>query len=156
MLVIKLKPLLTSLGITLGTGAAAALITSGSTDIYKELEKPALAPPEIVFPIVWTILYLLMGISLYMIYSSSSPGRDRALKVFGVQLLLNFIWPLLFFNMRQFTIALIILILLWLAVADMIYLFYKIKPAAAYLQIPYFLWLTFAAYLNLSILLLNQ
>lgn len=155
MLVIKLKPLLVSLLITLGTGAAAGLITAGSTDIYSELEKPALAPPSIVFPIVWTILYILMGISLYMIYTSYSPGRDRALKVFGVQLLLNFIWPLVFFNMQQYTIAFIILILLWLAVAYMIYLFYKIKPAAAYLQIPYFLWLTFAAYLNLAIILLN-
>jgi len=156
MLVIKLKPLLASLGITLGAGAAAALISSGSTDIYADIAKPALAPPAIVFPIVWTILYLLMGISLYMIQTSGSPKRDRALKAFGAQLLLNFIWPLVFFNMRQFAIALMILILLWLTAAYMIYLFYKIKPAAAYLQIPYFLWLTFAAYLNLAVVLLNK
>jgi tryptophan-rich sensory protein len=137
-MIIKLKPLLVSLLITLSTGAVAGLISAGSNDIYTELERPALAPPSVVFPIVWTILYLLMGVSLYMIYTSYSPGKDKALKVFGVQLLLNFIWPLVFFNMRQFSIAFIILILLWLAVAYMIYLFYQIKHVAAYLQIPYF------------------
>ena len=155
MYTIKLKPLLVSLLITIGTGVIAGLISAGSNDIYTELERPALAPPAIVFPIVWTILYILMGISLYMIYTSYSPQKDKALKVFGLQLLLNFIWPLVFFNMRQYTIAFVILILLWLAVAYMIYLFYQIKPVAAYLQIPYFLWLTFAAYLNLAIILLN-
>lgn len=155
MYTIKLKPLVISLLISLGVGGIAGLISSGTSDLYSQLTLPALSPPSYVFPIVWTILYILMGISAYLIYTSNSESKDTALKIYGVQLLLNFIWPLVFFNLNNYVLAFIILVLLWITVAVMIYYFYKISPAAAFLQIPYLLWLTFAGYLNLAIILLN-
>ena len=156
MYTIKLKPLVISLLISLGVGGLAGLISSNSTELYGELNLPALSPPSVVFPIVWTILYILMGISAYLIYSSNSQNKDRALRIYGVQLLLNFIWPIVFFNMQMYLLAFIILVVLWITVLVMIMSFYRISPLAAYLQIPYLLWLTFAGYLNLSIYLLNR
>lgn len=154
--IIKLKPLLISLLISLGVGGLAGIISSGSTDIYNELNLPALSPPSIVFPIVWTILYILMGISAYMIYRSNSKYKEDALKIYGVQLLLNFSWSLIFFNMQNCVLAFVVLVFLWVAILLMIRVFYKINPLAAYLQIPYLVWVTFAGYLNLSICLLNK
>lgn len=155
MFTIRLKPLLASLLISLGVGGLAGLFSSGSSELYRELNLPVLSPPSAVFPIVWTILYILMGISAYMIYISYDPNKHNALRVYGLQLLLNFIWPLVFFNMQSYLAAFIILVLLWLTVLIMIVLFYRINPIAAYLQIPYLLWLTFAGYLNLAIYILN-
>lgn len=152
---IKIKPLLVSLLISLGVGAIAGFLTSNSREIYQSLNLPALSPPGVVFPIVWTILYTLMGISAYLIYTSSSPGKDRALNIYALQLALNFIWPLLFFGAQQYLLSFIWILILWVAIIAMIAVFYKVSPAAAYLQIPYLLWVTFAAYLNLSVFLLN-
>lgn len=153
---IKLKSLLINLLIPLGGGWLVSFITQGNTEIYKNILLPKFAPPSLVFPIVWTILYFLMGISAYMVYESDSKIKSQALKVYALQLCLNFLWPLIFFNGQMFLASFIILLLLWLTVLWMIILFYKVKPLAAYLQIPYILWLTFAAYLNLAIYLLNR
>lgn len=152
---IKLKPLIISLLISLGIGGLAGFLTTNSMKIYKSLNQPNLAPPSFVFPVVWTILYILMGISAYLIYQSDSVNKNKALAIYGVQLIFNFIWPLIFFNGGMYLFSFIWLIALWILVLWMIILFYKIKPAAAYLQISYLLWLTFAAYLNFSIYLLN-
>jgi len=152
---IKLKPLVISLLITLGGGALVSFLTRDSMDIYTRIKLPAFAPPSSVFPIAWTILYILLGISAYMIYESKSPLKSKALTVYGAQLLLNFIWPFVFFDGTMFLFAFIILMVIWALSLWMISLFYQIKPVAAYLQIPYILWLTFAAYLNFSIFLLN-
>ncbi len=153
---INLKSLLINLAIALGGGALVSFFTRDSMDIYNKIALPSFAPPSALFPIAWTILYVLMGISAYMIYESSSKLKTKALTVYGVQLLLNFIWPFLFFDERMFLYAFILLMAIWLLVIWMISLFYKIKPLAAYLQIPYIIWLTFAALLNFNIYILNM
>ncbi len=153
---IKLKSLLINLLITLGGGAVIAFLTRDSMEVYANVQQPPLAPPGVVFPIIWTILYTLMGISAYMITESNSKLKNKALTVYGIQLFLNFIWPLVFFNGQMFLFAFIILMALWIMVLWMIGIFYKINPISAFLQIPYALWLTFAAYLNLGVYLLNM
>lgn len=154
---IKLKPLLINLAIPLGVGGLAALLTRNSYDFYDTVVKPALAPPGTVFPIVWTILYLLMGVSAYLIWEEKrAPGRREALQTYAAQLALNFVWPLLFFRARAFLPAFLWLLALIVLIVAMIVQFKRIKPIAAWLQIPYLLWCLFAAYLNLSIYLLNR
>ena len=152
---IKIKPLIVSLLISLGGGLIVGFLTRNSMSVYDDIVLPKFAPPSILFPIAWVILYILMGISAYMIYESMSSLKDKALIVYFVQLVINFSWPFAFFGGRMFYLAFVILIILWVLVVWMIKFFYDIKPAAAYLNIPYILWLTFAAYLNLSIALLN-
>ena len=150
-----MKKLIISLLISLGVGGLSALITSGSMDIYKTLIKPPLAPPSILFPIVWTILYILMGISSYMIYESENYEKDDALKIYLLQLVINFIWPIFFFLLKLRLISLIIIILLLIAIILMITKFYKINKTSAYLQIPYLIWVLFATYLNFGFYILN-
>lgn len=153
---IRLKSLLKSLAISLGTGILSAIFTMGSMDIYKSINKPSLSPPSWLFTIVWTILFILMGISSYLVYESVSDRKDIALKVYGLQLIFNFLWTIIFFNVKLYLFSFFWLLLLWVLILIMILFFYKIKPIAAYLQIPYFLWTTFAAYLNLMIYVLNR
>ncbi|MBQ6282514.1 MAG: tryptophan-rich sensory protein [Bacilli bacterium] len=149
-----MKNLIISLLISLGVGGLSALITGGSMDTYMHLTKPPLAPPSILFPIVWTILFILMGISSYMIYES---GDDNSsLKTYLLQLVINFIWPILFFVLDYRLLALIWIILLDIIVIIMIVKFYKNNKIAAYLQIPYLLWILFATYLNLGFYILNK
>ncbi len=142
--------------IPLAVGAVSAYISRGGMEAYKMVEQPPLSPPDIVFPIVWTILYTLMGISSYMIYTSDSGEKDNALKWYGIQLTLNFFWSIIFFRFMLFLPAFIWLVLLIIAIGIMIYKFYGIKPLAAYLNVPYILWCIFAAYLNLGVYILNR
>ena len=153
---IKVKPLVISLLISLGTGTLSGLLTMNSMDHYKEINKPVLSPPGFLFPIVWGILFTLMGISAYMIYVSDCKNRKRALTLYGIQLGVNFVWPLIFFIAQEYLIAFIWLVALWILVFFMIIMFYRCKPLAGYLQIPYLIWLTFAGYLNIMIFLLNR
>lgn len=156
---IKWKSLIISLLIPLGVGALSGFLTKNNTEIYKMLIQPPLSPPSIVFPIVWTLLFLLMGISSYLIYNSktsNSTDKKSALIVYGIQLIVNFVWSLLFFNMQAYLFAFIWLVLLWLLIILMIIKFSKINKPAALLQLPYLLWVTFAGYLNLGIWLLNR
>ncbi len=153
---IKIKPLIISLVISLGVGALAAFLTPNSKEIYEALVKPPLAPPSWIFGVVWPALFLLMGISAYLIYISGSPDSRRALGIYVVQLAVNFGWSLLFFGIEIFLAAFFWLLLLWALVVVMTVKFYRINRIAAYLQIPYILWLSFAAYLNLSIYFLNK
>lgn len=153
---IKWKPLIVSITISLGVGMLAGLLTMNSMSLYQELVKPALSPPGWVFPIVWTILYILMGISAYLIYISDSPDKEQALKIYILQLMLNFLWSLAFFNRQDFLLAFLILVILWVFIAAMISKFYSINKLAGILQIPYFLWVTFAGYLNLAVYFLNN
>ena len=148
---INWKSLTANLAISLGTGILSALITRNSMDTYKNLNLPKLAPPSILFPIVWTILFILMGISAYIIYESNSDQKQSALTIYGIQLLVNFIWPILFFNLGLYLFSFIWIILLWLLIILMINSFKNISSVAAYLQIPYLLWVTFASYLNFMI-----
>lgn len=156
MISIKVKPLIISLLISLGVGALSGFLTSSSMDTYKALIKPPLSPPGFIFPIVWTILFVLMGISAYLIYMSDSPQKSKALTIYAIQLIVNFFWSIIFFNMQMYLFAFIWLVALWVWIVFMIVNFYKINKTAAILQIPYLLWVTFAGYLNLMVYLLNK
>lgn len=153
----NLKRFLISIAIPLIVGGTSALITSASMDLYSQIVRPPLSPPGWLFPVVWTILYTLMGISLYLVWNSGA-GYDQkrnAYIFFAIQLFLNFIWSPIFFGRRQFLLAFAVLVLLWIFTIGMILSFYKISKPAGLLQIPYLLWLTFAGYLNFAIYLLN-
>lgn len=153
---INKKTLIKSTLIPVILGFLSFLLSKGGLTVYRMLEKPPLTPPDFIFPIVWTILYVLMGISSYIVYTSDNPFKDRALTIYGVQLFFNFFWSIIFFGFSQYFVAFIWLVLLIIAIIAMIYTFYKVNPVAAYLQIPYLIWCIFAAYLNLSIYLLNK
>ena len=144
--------------LSVGTGLLAALLTSGGTDLYSgALLKPPLSPPAALFPIVWTVLYSLMGISAARIcLSPESADRSRGLNIFIAQLIVNFFWSLIFFNAQAFGFAFFWLVLLWVLILWMILTFYKTDKFAALLQIPYLLWVTFAGYLNFMIWQLNR
>lgn len=149
------KTLLLHLLLSLGTGGLAALCTMHAMPQYTQLRHPPLAPPGIVFPIVWSLLFLLMGISAFLIHTSESALRRTALTLYGVQLAVNFVWPLLFFLTRLFLLSALWLLLLWGLVVAMLLCFARVRPTAAWLQLPYLVWITFAGYLNFGIWLLN-
>ena len=152
---INMKALIIFIAIALGVGGLAALLTGAGSDFYGSVNKPPLAPPAWLFPVVWTVLYILMGVSAYLIYESSCATRRCDLAVWAAQLAVNFVWSLVFFNAKAFLFAFILIIALWILIIVMISFFHRCRRAAAYLQIPYFLWVTFAAYLNWSIYALN-
>lgn len=145
-----------SIAVALGIGSLSALATSGGMDIYSSVETPPLSPPSIVFPIVWTILFTLMGISSARVFIANGYKWNNALTVYVVQLAVNFLWSIIFFNIRAFLFAFIWLILLLVLIIIMIKGFYKYDKIAAYLQIPYLFWVTFAGYLNFGIYWLNR
>lgn len=146
------------LALPLAVGGLAGRLTMGSMATYGALVQPPLAPPPWVFPIVWAVLYVLMGIASVLVWKADVPQEEkkRALTWYGAQLAANFVWPLLFFNSGLYGIALIWLVLLLALVAATIAAFWKISPTAAWLLVPYVLWLLFAAYLNTAIWLLNR
>lgn len=155
----KIKPYVISCAIALAVGGLSALLTAGSMDLYSEIVQPPLAPPSFLFPVVWTVLYILMGIGAAMIYLEKDrmPREvSHALIVYAVNLFLNFFWSIIFFNMRAFLFSFIWLVLLWATIIVMIIKFRRIKTLAGYLQIPYLVWVTFAGYLNLAIYILNK
>ena len=152
---INYKHLIISLAISLGIGLLSGLFTMMGMENFEKANKPFLTPPDYIFPIVWTILFILMGISAYIIFRSDSLQKSNALIIYGIQLLVNFFWPIFFFNMSAYLFSFIWIILLWLLIILMIKMFYPISKTAAFLQIPYLLWVTFAAYLNFGIFLLN-
>lgn len=145
------KPLLISLLISLGTGVIAGFLTFGSMAQYQEMYHPPLAPPGWVFPVVWLLLYTLMGIASYRIYLKNP--KAEALKLYLIQLVVNFFWPVFFFNLGWQLFAAVWLLVLWYLVFVMIKEFARIDEGAARLMIPYLVWLTFAAYLNIVIAL---
>lgn len=152
---IKWKSLLINIAIPLSIGGIASLIVNNGFDRYSEVTKPALSPPPWVFPVVWTILYILMGVSTYLIYEKDKNLNRNSFIIYSVQLALNFIWPIFFFGFDAYLLSFIILVLLLVFVVAMIINFYKENKLASLLQIPYLIWLLFAAYLNFSVFLLN-
>lgn len=150
------KKLVICLAIPLGVGALATLL-SGGMDSYVVMNQPPLSPPGWVFPLVWTILYLLMGYASYRVLVSDAPPAAirRALLFYGIQLALNFLWPLVFFGLQWYWAAFIILLALWVFIYLTMHLFGEIDDTAENLLIPYLLWVTFAGYLNLGVALLN-
>lgn len=151
---IQIKPLLFSILIPLFLGSFVGFLTAPFNNYY-EISLPSFAPPGILFPIVWTILYILMGISSYLIIISCANDKNDALFIYGTQLLINLLWSFIFFVFRFYLLSFIwILLLIWFVVI-MIKSFYNISKISAYLQILYLLWLIFAAFLNLAVYLIN-
>ena len=144
-------------GLSLGVGVLSGLLSAPGMEGFQEtVQQPPLSPPAILFPVVWTILYVLMGIGAARIWlSPSSELRSQGINLFIAQLTVNFFWSLIFFNARSFPLAFLWLLLLWGLVAWMIVTFRKVDPLAAWLQLPYLLWLTFAAYLSAGVWVLN-
>lgn len=138
-------------------GIISGWLSSEGIAIYNAtVNKPPLTPPSWVFPIVWTILFALMGISAARVsLAPASKWRSWGLNVFTAQLIVNFFWPLFFFNAQAFGFAFFWLILLWVLVFVTIWLFWKVDRLAAWLMLPYLVWLTFAAYLNGMVWLMN-
>ncbi len=154
----KIKPYAISILIALAVGGLAALLTRNSMDIYSTINTPEISPPGWLFPVVWTVLYILMGISSAMVYTdkrATSCEKSSALAVYGLQLAVNFFWSIFFFNLRAFLFSFVWLLILWILIIIMIVKFTRIRLVAGILQIPYLLWVTFAGYLNYMIYLLN-
>ena len=147
--------LVISILIPLAIGSLSTVI-SKNRSMYFSINKPALSPPAFIFPVVWTILYVFMGISSYIIYESKSPDKSNALRTYAVRLFFNFFWSIIFFGLSQYLFAFLWLLALIILIGVMIYQFYQISPAAAYLQIPYIVWCIFAAYLNFMIYIMNK
>ena len=153
---IQWKKLIIAIAIPLAVGGLAALLTMNSMEMFSALNQPPLSPPSWLFPVVWTILYTLMGIASYLVATSDKTYRAQsALAVYGIQLFFNFLWSIVFFNLGAYWFAFVWLILLWVLIIITTVLFYRISKSAGYLMIPYLLWVTFAAYLNLAIAILN-
>lgn len=141
----------------LAIGFVSGRITTENVRIwYPTLEKPSFTPPNYLFGPVWTLLYILMGISLYLIVRQpASPNRTKALTLFSVQLLLNFWWSILFFRFHLIAFALIDILLLLIFIMLMIRSFFKVNNTAPHLQWPYLAWVSFATALNMAIWVLN-
>lgn len=124
---------------------------------FAHLEQPPLSPPGWLFPVVWTILFFLMGVASYLVVRSDAPWekKKKALIFYGIQLVVNFFWSILFFNFGMYLFAFFWLLLLWVLILVTLVLFGRIRPAAGWLLVPYLLWVTFAGYLNFGIFLLN-
>lgn len=148
---------LTFLLIPLSVGAVSGVISGGGMDSFSEMVKPPLSPPGWLFPIVWTILFILMGVSSYLVASANAdPMQKRvALLFYAIQLFFNFFWSIIFFNLEWYLFAFIWLVILWVLILVTAILFWRISKVAGYLLLPYLIWVTFAGYLNFAIYLLN-
>ncbi len=148
---------LTLLLIPLSVGAVSGVISGDGMDGFSEMAKPPLSPPGWLFPVVWTILFILMGVSSYLVASADvDPTQKRiALIFYGIQLFFNFFWSIIFFNLEWYLFAFIWLIILWVLILVTTVLFWRISKLAGYLLLPYLAWVTFAGYLNFAIYLLN-
>lgn len=145
------------IGLTEAVGALSGFLTRKGMDYFMAyVQQPPLSPPGWVFPVVWGTLYVLLGFGAARIYLSPE-GKDRfwSLNLYIIQLTVNFFWSLIFFNARAYGFALVWLVLLWALVLAMIFQFRRVDKLAAWLQIPYLAWLTFAAYLNWGVWQLN-
>ncbi len=148
------KTLIFCIAVPLAVGILSALLTRNSMQTFDSINKPELAPPGWLFPVAWTILYILMGIASYLVVISRKPNGS-ALITYGLQLLFNFFWSIIFFNRSLYLFAFIWLVILWLLILKTTIQFYQISEPAGVLMIPYLLWVAFAGYLNFSIYLLN-
>ena len=150
--------LIKCIAIPLLVGVVSSLISGGGMETFKNLNQPPLSPPGWLFPVVWTILYTLMGISSYLILTSEKDKKEiqKALTVYAYQLIVNFLWPTFFFNFGWYLFSFIWLLLLWGLVLITTIRFWGVSKAAGLLMIPYLLWTTFACYLNFGVWYLNH
>lgn len=148
---INIPKLILSIGLCLGVGIVGSFFTTSSIPTwYATLNKPFFSPPNFIFAPVWTTLYILMGISLYLVWQ-----KGKVPTIFWIQLILNFLWSILFFGLKNPVLGFVEIVVLWITIFLTIKNFYPISKWAAYLLIPYLLWVTFASILNLSIVILN-
>lgn len=154
---IRWKLLIPCVLLPLAVGALSAWLTRENMAMFDILRKPPFAPPRWLFPVAWTILYALMGVASYLVLTSTAPRIEKrnALILYGIQLAVNFFWPLLFFGLSWYLGALAWLILLWVLILATLLRFSRIRETAGNLLLPYLLWVTFAAYLNWGIYRLN-
>lgn len=152
---INWKRLIIIIIITFIVGSFFSFFTMNNMDTFKELKKP-INVPGVLFPVVWSILYLLMSISCYIITTKDDKNKDNAIIWYGIQLVINSLWSLIFFGFSAYLFSFIWIILLLISVIIMIVKFYKIDKMASYLNIPYVLWILFAGFLNLGIYILNR
>jgi tryptophan-rich sensory protein len=154
----QIAKLIASILLPLGIGGIAGIFTSEAIPgWYATLHQPSFNPPNWVFGPVWTTLYIIMGISLFLIWKlPASKQRNQAILIFMVQLLFNFCWSFFFFYFKMIGLALIDISVLWIMIIFMLVRFYVIKPVAAYINIPYLLWVTFATALNMAYFFLNR
>ena len=138
------------------TGLLAQLFSNMQSGFFSSLEKPPLSPPGWLFPVVWTLLYALMGIAAYRVYNSKAENKAAALVLYGLQLFVNFLWPVVFFRFQNIGAAMAVLILLLVLVVLTTVQFIKIDRLAGVLLLPYLLWLSFALYLNIGLYFLNM
>lgn len=154
----KKKLLIVSIFIPLAVGILSSILSGGGMADFQVLKRPPLSPPGWLFPVVWTVLYVLMGIASWLIIMSEANEEDRyrALFFYGLQLAVNFFWSIFFFRFDWYLFSFFWLILLWLLIVQTWRLFREISVPAGRLLVPYLLWVTFAGYLNLFIFLLNR
>lgn len=153
-IVIKPLPFIFQLALSLGLGSLVGLLARDS-EFFKSLTKPPLTPPPIVFIIAWSIFYVLMAVSITLVLNNPKAEGSSAVSIYYAQLVVNFLWPVIFFVLGQLPLAFVWILLLIGLVITMIVRFYRLNKTAAILQIPYLLWLLFAAYLNLGYIILN-
>ena len=155
---IKWKNLITALVIPLAVGGISGFVTQKNMNVFKSLDKPPLTPPEWAFPVIWTIVFVLMGISTYIISVSDTEKslKNSAYLNYAVQLAVNFFWTVIFFAFKKYLFAFIWLILLLFWIIQMILSFNKISKTSALIQLPYLIWTMFAGYINLGVYLLNR
>ncbi len=154
---IQWKTLIVCLLIPIAIGGISALLTMNAMQNFSSLNQPPLSPPGWLFPVVWTLLYLLMGLASYLVAVSGERKNavSAALTVYALQLVVNFLWSPIFFNWQAYLTAFLWLILLWVLIFITLRRFASISPLAGWLLVPYLLWVTFAGYLNLGVYLLN-
>lgn len=151
------KELLIAIAIPVIAGGIVGILTASSMQDFETLMKPPLSPPGWLFPVVWAILYTLMGIASYLVWrDGTGEQKKQVLTLYGLQLIVNLLWPVAFFTLEWYLFAFAWLVLLWVLIYQTIKAFREINVNAAYLMLPYLLWVTFAGYLNLSIWWLNR
>lgn len=150
----KIKNLIVNILIPNIIGFLSSVLGKVSTE-FNAFKKPTWTPPGIVFPIVWTILYILMGVSSYLIYESNSVEKDDALKIYGMNIIINGLWSIIFFRFKLFFLAFITVIILIILTIIMIIKYYKINKVAGLIQIPYLIWLFVALALSYNVYILN-
>ena len=152
---VRLKKLILWVAIPLIVGGVSSLLSGDMGQMWNTLHRPPLSPPGWVFPIVWTVLYVLMGVAAYLVSESSSTLRPIALRLYWLQLLLNFLWSPIFFGCNMPGLALVIAIALWAVLGFTVLVFARVDRLAGLLMLPILLWVTFAVYLNAGIVALN-
>lgn len=153
----KWKLLILCLIAPLAVGGLSAWLSDNGMRTFSEINTPPLSPPGWLFPIVWTVLYFLMGLASWLVLTSGQPQErvGKAMRVYVLQLMVNFFWSLIFFGQGRYLFAFLWLVLLWVLIIVTMVRFYGIQKTAGELLVPYFLWVTFAGYLNVTIWLLN-